>query len=367
MTLAPFPYFGGKSRVAPLVWERFGDVANYLEPFAGSLAVLLARPHDCANRIETVNDVDGMIANFWRSTQAAPDLVAQWADWPVNENDLTARHLWLVGQKESLQHRLESDPDYYDAKIAGWWVWGICSWIGSGWCSGEGPWQVTDGELSKRPHLGDAGVGVNRQRPHLGTAGAGVNRKLPHLNRGKGVNRKLPHLRNAGVGVHRVSLSGATCQDSSEHLGAMMQALSDRLRRVRVCCGDWRRVCGPSPTYKHGLTGVFLDPPYSAEANRQMGLYTHDSGDVAHAAREWAIEQGENPLMRLAICGYEGEYTMPPDWEPVIWKAHGGYGLQGEGRGRENAGREVVWFSPHCLKPERPQQLSFLTEGERGE
>jgi hypothetical protein len=41
---APFPYFGGKSRAAHLVWAAFGDVPNYVEPFAGSLAVLLGRP-----------------------------------------------------------------------------------------------------------------------------------------------------------------------------------------------------------------------------------------------------------------------------------------------------------------------------------
>lgn len=45
MTLvAPFPYFGGKRQVAAEVWARFGEVTNYVEPFAGSLAVLLARP-----------------------------------------------------------------------------------------------------------------------------------------------------------------------------------------------------------------------------------------------------------------------------------------------------------------------------------
>jgi site-specific DNA-adenine methylase len=33
---APFPWFGGKSKVAPIVWERFGDVQNYVEPFFGS-------------------------------------------------------------------------------------------------------------------------------------------------------------------------------------------------------------------------------------------------------------------------------------------------------------------------------------------
>jgi site-specific DNA-adenine methylase len=32
---APFPYAGGKSTVADLVWERFGDVDNYVEPFMG--------------------------------------------------------------------------------------------------------------------------------------------------------------------------------------------------------------------------------------------------------------------------------------------------------------------------------------------
>ena len=53
---APFPWFGGKSKVADLVWQRFGDVPNYSEPFAGSLAVPLGRPHK--PRIETVNDLD---------------------------------------------------------------------------------------------------------------------------------------------------------------------------------------------------------------------------------------------------------------------------------------------------------------------
>jgi hypothetical protein len=51
---APFPWFGGKARVAGLVWERFGDVRNYVEPFFGGGAVLLGRPS--APRIETVND-----------------------------------------------------------------------------------------------------------------------------------------------------------------------------------------------------------------------------------------------------------------------------------------------------------------------
>jgi DNA adenine methylase len=46
---APFPWFGGKSIIAPEVWERFGNVQNFVEPFAGSLAVLLALDFENGN------------------------------------------------------------------------------------------------------------------------------------------------------------------------------------------------------------------------------------------------------------------------------------------------------------------------------
>src|SRR6185436_14348681 len=115
---APYPYFGGKSRIAPLVWERFGAITNYVEPFFGSGAVLLSRPTPF-HGTETVNDLDGLIANFWRAIRADPEAVAHYADWPVNENDLHARHAWLVGVKDSLQDQLEGDPEHFDAKIAG--------------------------------------------------------------------------------------------------------------------------------------------------------------------------------------------------------------------------------------------------------
>jgi D12 class N6 adenine-specific DNA methyltransferase len=316
MTLrAPFPWFGGKSRASSLIWDRFGDVPNYVEPFAGSLAVLLSRPH--APGIETVNDRDCFVANFWRAVQHDPDGVAVYADWPVNEADQHARHLWLI-QQTAWVERMKTNPDYFDAKIAGWWVWGQCIWIGSGWCAG----------LQQLPHLGNAGKGVHRQLPHLGNAG-------------KGVHRQLPHLGNAGTGATESARTSAT--------RTYMRELAERLRSVRVCCGDWSRVCGPTPTVKLGITGVLLDPPYAVGANRTDDLYAVDDTDVAHEVRTWALANGDNPDLRIALCGYDGEHEMPETWTRVDWKARGGYGSQGDGRGRENAAKERIWFSPHCL------------------
>ena len=66
---APFPYFGGKRKAAPLIWPRFGDdCTNYVEPFFGSGAVLLSRPPGFRG-VETVNDLDCYLANFWRALQ----------------------------------------------------------------------------------------------------------------------------------------------------------------------------------------------------------------------------------------------------------------------------------------------------------
>lgn len=299
---APFPYFGGKSRVAAEVWRRFGDVKNYVEPFAGSCAVLLSRPQPFVG-VETVNDADGLLANFWRAMVYDPEGVAHHADWPVNEADLHARHLWLIGQRESLTERLMGNPDWYDVKAAGWWVWGACGTIGDGWCSGKGPWVSVDGVFQK----GNAGRGINRGLPHVGDAGRGVNR---------------------GVSVN-------------------LTPVAERIKNVRVACGDWARVLGNSTTWRHGLTAVFLDPPYPD------GKVDYSAGD-RHTYQDvtaWALENGDNPKLRIAVCGYESDHNALTEagWSQHAWKTNGGFGNQGAGAGRKNAKRETLWFSPHCI------------------
>lgn len=128
---APFPWFGGKSAAADIVWSAFGDVPHYVEPFAGSLAVLLARP--TAPRLETVCDRDGWIANFWRALKAEPDAVAAWADWPSTEVDYNARVAFFRSEAASVNDALECDPEWYDVRLAGWWVWGQSTGILGNW------------------------------------------------------------------------------------------------------------------------------------------------------------------------------------------------------------------------------------------
>lgn len=305
MTLkAPYPWFGGKSKIMREVWKWLGDTPNFVDPFLGSGASVLGRPPFDGNRIETVNDADGHVCNFWRALQADPEAVAHHADWPVSELDSHARGDWLFYRPDAKEwvEQLRSDPDYYDAKSAGWWVWFVSTWIGR-LPSMDKPQTSRGGTKRQRPHLGDAGRGVMRQP----------------------------------TGTRR------------EYLLSYMAQLAARFDRVRVCCGDWSRVTGPTVTVKNGLTAVFLDPPYSYEADRGGDLYSVDNLTVAHDVREWAIANGDNPKMRIALCSY-GEDPLPDGWSRYNWKANGGYGSQGNERGKKNRNRETIDFSPHCLE-----------------
>lgn len=70
----PFAYYGGKTRLAPMIAAALPDHTQYVEPYAGSLAVLFAK---APARLETVNDLDGDIVHFWRVLRERPDELAR--------------------------------------------------------------------------------------------------------------------------------------------------------------------------------------------------------------------------------------------------------------------------------------------------
>ena len=401
----PFPWFGGKSDAAPAVWAALGDVPHYVEPFAGSLAVLMRRPHE-TNRpyySETVNDADGLLVNAWRSIQLSPDATAEAASWPVAEADLMARHLALVRwrQERQLEH-LMADPLWHDPVMGGWWLWGQSAWIGSGWCSGTGAWVVgEDGRIEKRK-----GAGVHRKRPHVSNNGQGVIRpqlrepgvcqQLPRVSangsgvahgnlRESGVTRQFPRVTDNGQGAIHGNLREPGIGDfhpmTMPELRRWMHFLSARLRHVRILNGDWARcatngVCITLPVRQgHGPAGVFLDPPYSTDAERCGDLYAHEDLDIANQVREWCQERGADPRYRIVLAGYDGEHNALEEhgWTAQEWfragHLKGGMAntkgrTEGEDGDLHQQQRERLWLSPHCLRRvEQPRQVGLFMGG----
>jgi DNA adenine methylase len=287
----PIPYFGSKRRVATIVWTAFGTVSNYVEPFCGSLAILLAAP--TIAKIETVNDISHHLINWWRAVSNDPIAVAQYADVPVSEVELHARHHYLIDNAtEEFRTKMETDPDYYDAKMAGYFVYGQSISIGSNWLQPKGL-------------------------------------------------KAMPLLSSAGSGIFGLTYG----------IQEQFSKLQQRLRRVRVCCGDWKRIMTPSVLDKNkglspkDITAIFLDSPYSLD-NRDK-VYAHDQ-DVYREVAQWALDNGDNPRLRIAMCGYQGDAQFPA-WQEYQWTGSG-MGNMSDKRGKNNQSRECIWFSPHCLE-----------------
>jgi DNA adenine methylase len=292
---APFPYFGGKSKVTNDVWSRFGKVRHYIEPFCGSAAMLLGAPERAS--LEVINDRNFYIANFWRVIKYQPEACAREVDYPVSHVDLDARHRWLTdSDRTSMLREGLSDPDWPgDARVAGWWVWGQCCWIGSGWCE-------------KTPTVSNAGRGVQSKIPHVSDAGRGVQSKIPHVS-------------DAGRGVQQ-----------------WFSALAERLERVRVVHGDWSRCLNHH--YGKDKTAIFFDPPYLAFEK----LYQSGSNQpVAREVEAWCRAHGDE--CHIALCGHVGDYDLP-GWEVFGWDR----GRMTYGGGKTKA-LEAIWFSPVCEKP----------------
>ena len=291
---APFPYFGGKRNAAQIVWDAFGDVGHYVEPFCGSCAMLLSRPKMHTRRCETVNDADGMICNVWRALRDKPDETAAICADPVMEIELHARIAYV---KERMTRDfvawLEGNPDHCDAKIAAYWIYATCASIGECWAD-DGPWRVVDGKL------------VNtRKLPHIGGMGRGINRK--------------------------------------ERIRQYFRALAQRLESVRICCGDWRRIVNTPITIfaDQSTAGIFLDPPYTIGTE----LYA-EAQNVSGEVREWCKTAPK--AARIALCGFDvdGHNELCSLGWTCVQGAAGGPGYNTD---KTACKRERIWLSPSCI------------------
>lgn len=70
----PFPYAGAKGTLAEKIVSLLPEHIHYVEPYAGSLAVLLAKP---PVRMETVNDLDRDLVTFFRVLRDRPTELAR--------------------------------------------------------------------------------------------------------------------------------------------------------------------------------------------------------------------------------------------------------------------------------------------------
>jgi DNA adenine methylase len=90
----PLKTHGGKAYLASKIVALMPKHTRYLEPYAGGLSVLLAKP--CEGVSEYVNDLNGELTNFWRVLKQTPDrmLRALWGT-PVSQQEFIEAKAFL--------------------------------------------------------------------------------------------------------------------------------------------------------------------------------------------------------------------------------------------------------------------------------
>jgi len=289
-----FPYFGGKRKIADEVWGYLGNPSYYVEPFFGAGAVLFARPH--TPKFETINDIDGYVVNFWRSVKHDPETVADETMHICSEIDVLARQRWICEyrRKTDFLENMKHDPEYYDAKIAGYWLYGICNWLGSGFC----------------------------EKFYYGRISTVVNNNL-------GTKCQVVSARRQGV----FSLA------RRDNIKGLMQQFYERLRHVVINCGDWERVLSSGNIYISESIAVFLDPPYEHGGD----LYSNGKRDERIKQKLVKFCNKYASTVKIVLCGYQGDYDLK-GWHVKKWEARKGYATKENTKHRD----ECLWISPAC-------------------
>jgi len=282
-----FPYFGSKRRAAADVWALFSpDPVCYIEPFAGSLAVLLNRPNPDRARCEIAVDLDGLLVNFWRTVQRDPERLCRLTVGPVAETDIHAWNSTLIRDRSHVTEQLRADPVWHDTTLAAWWWMGASAWLGQGWTIREA-----------------------RQRPH--------------------VDRTLKGAFALGMTDERVA------------------EVSARLAQVELLAGDWQdawtRSVTPSIIRRFKTVAVFLDPPYTLTTGRTPDLYASDV-PLTEQVTDWCLSQPEH--VQTVVAGYLSEYPrlIEAGWAVKDWRAPNGYASTANARRQT----DTLIVSPSC-------------------
>jgi site-specific DNA-adenine methylase len=296
----PFTYFGGKRHVASEVWKQFGPyIKNYREPFAGGLSVLLARPVKNYEKFltcnEYINDTNIFLYNFWNTVRLGEiEELIEFADFPSHEIAILNRRRLLMKELPALEKAVGTDPKKYNAELAGFWLYINRNWIGAG---ADDPNSAPD---LKKPKVG-----------HTEWKGGSIENHI--------------------------------------------KSLYLRLKKTQAFVGDWKRaVSSETMTTKKGITGVFLDPPYRGTENyyAELSNTIPERLSIADDVDHWALERGDEKKFRIAVCGYENNFSnleqyKEKDWYIHKWKPSIGHRSNSK-KGIKKV-KEIIAFSRYCL------------------
>ena len=287
---SPFPWFGGKQKLADDILALFPPHAVYVEVFGGGASVLLSK---APANLDVYNDLDEGLVNFFRCLRDDPERLV-----PLLELTPYSRSEW-------------------EAAKTGWWI-------------AEDP--------------------VERARQWYVVAsqsfGAMVARdSRPSWDHSKGAT--IPKSNGRGWGGERLGRMHLNRAASTANRIDNVWLFVLRMRLVQIECLDWRACLD---RYDHEDCVFYLDPPYVA-GTRRAGGYEHELSDDDHAELVDRVLALEGVAV---VSGYDHELYAPlvdvGGFARHEFDVISTAGQRSVDRQRDRR-LEVVWASPRAAQP----------------
>lgn len=313
--------------------------------------MLLAAPRIAPR--EVVADKNGLIINAWRALKYDPEQVAYWADMPTNHWELHSVHYWMIQWIVDNKDEIWHNPDFFDAKAAGRWLYGVSNWIGSNFGDETNMKKDKSPKEESRPNVISRGVQMHQKpnrdiRPTLCSRGVQIQRtpdSIPWAS--------TTTVGGRGVMTSRRNVPGSQGEifygDGSRLVG-WFTAIQQRLANVYVLNRDWQSAVTPAVLglkKKNAKVAILMDPPYKTQI-RNKDLYASDidgtSDKVAEESYEWALQYGER--YRICYAMHASDFPTPKGWISYE-KSFGAH------RDAKNRVQDQIIFSPACLEDDQ--------------
>ena len=110
MAKPPFPWIGGKEKIAPYILQTFpAKLAQYVEPFGGSGAVLLAPPPE-PSRLDIYNDLDAELVNLYSCIKECSNVLLRELKFlPIHSRRLFEYYRDFVAHKEVYYQNVQAE------------------------------------------------------------------------------------------------------------------------------------------------------------------------------------------------------------------------------------------------------------------
>jgi site-specific DNA-adenine methylase len=288
-----FSYSGNKEMIAKKIWQLFDSktIGNYVEPFCGSSSILLSRPYK-HRTIENINDINGLVINFFRSVKYDYKKVLESLRRPMNQIEYQAMQKFVISFANNKRNvdLLKNNYKFFNSEIAGAWAYCLnCSFL---------------------DHF--QSVSTTRKNNH-------IDKGLMEIGSRKVVNRFF----NQNI---------------------VLEKMHERLLEVRMSCTNWKNLLTPAVLnvrLSGKYTAIFFDPPYE---NKEK---TYKAKPVSNEVRKWCIENGSNPFYKIILCGYESEH------DELIkhgWVKQQGKSASGSQNGVITSKKEKFYYNKTIIK-----------------